>query len=119
MPHFWTSAPIPLRQIEDKLKTAFGLGRIEDDSENIWMWFEGRDPKGIHFNVSRGHREGEECLDERLVILLEPIPEDVHAYGHRLATTLGQPIHFGTLIYLGGDEFETRTETIFEPDEEP
>jgi len=112
-----------LDEVAKLLTPVFRLSECEFDAENLFEWFESEDCDGRTWNVSRKHRQGAPDFDDRLRIVLSPVPEDETSVGQKLADTLLCLVSFGEVTYVRGDQWDyaeqTRFTTSAEPDAPP
>lgn len=113
------TVPLTLETFCNQLRTSLQLPAFEFDSENVWEWGLTKIENGfVEVNISRKHNGGEPLFEEPLTILL--LVEDnalakydrdwvishlVPEFGQVIANLTKQATYYGTVEYLGGDEF--------------
>lgn len=114
----WFFSPEPLEEIGEAFVRAGIVDHFDGDEENVYEWLEAETGKGTSVNISRKHG-----LDElprnssqkiREVRLEEPVtvttgdPGEIETIAVQIAQALQCTVSLGTVIYLGGDEYEFR-----------
>lgn len=112
--NYWCVVSVDLHEIARLLTPVFNFNLCEFDAEDLYEWFETADSLGRAWNVSRKHRGGESAFDDRLRIVISPVPEDEDKVGRVLAETLKSPVIFGEVTYIKGDDYAYREQKRFE-----
>jgi hypothetical protein len=118
MREFWLSDRRDLAEIAAAVAREFDVA-LESDSENTFSWHDGRSEReGLAFNISRSHTRSRSSRTNPVRISVSG-PRYTEAalsiIGRRLAGCLSAPVTFGTVTYLGGNDFRFEGSDVYVP----
>lgn len=121
----WFFSPEPLEEIGEAFLRAGIIESFDDDEENVYEWLTARSHAGMSLNISRKHGWDELPRNSsrekiREIRMKEPITvtannENIQDIAEHIAEALQCSVSIGTVIYLGGDDYEFRESHKVQP----
>lgn len=105
--NFWCFTTLYLDEVASVLSVPFAL-KLSGGCENTWEWKEGRDGVGSYWNLSRQWDDDKANIEFPLRIVVDPVPKNPLEFANKLSGFLKVTVSFGTVEYIGGDDFTFR-----------
>src|SRR5689334_11122187 len=116
----WFISELNLVNLCQILEIELQLQEFEFDMENLYEWAEAEaQDNSWKINISRKHREGDPLPDEFYHILFAGQPPDLNIIAQQIATIIKVPVNLGSIIYLGGDDYDYKVIQQFINKENP
>lgn len=113
---FWFHSHLELL---DLWKLVGGTDPFRHDAENVWEWIGaevGEDPGRYHLSLSRKTNDPVHPVQVTLTHQENPpTPEMLDELGRRFAAALRTEVKFGTVEYVGGNDFTFTEQKSFRP----
>jgi hypothetical protein len=102
----WLRASIELDDLCRNLEAPLLLAPFEYDAENVFEWGEAKALDGRwEIDVSRKHDDGAPLPEEPYHVMLKGEHPGMEHIARTLARVAKAPVHWGTIKYLGGNEY--------------
>ncbi len=129
--YLWVTAPIELEIFCNQLGNDLQLPAFRFDCENVYEWGLTKIEHGyLEINISRKHNKGTPLFNEPICVLflvenIAPISYDkawvmrnfIQVYGQAIANLVKQTVYYGTVEYLGNEDFSYQPSQTFKPQE--
>jgi hypothetical protein len=127
--YLWVITPLDLEMFCNQLRDELQLPAFNFDWENVWQWGLTKIENGcVEINISRKHNHGKPLVEEPIMVLLlveNTAPTNynkswlmknlVLTYGQIIANLAKQPVSYGTVEYLAGENFIYKPSQTFKP----
>ena len=112
---FWFHSDQHLLELSKLIEIALETKPFSHDAENVWEWIEAETQDGLYrFNISRKHKDYSYPVQINVIYKEGKSLTEIRAsLGRRFTNALKKNIKFGSVEYLGSNDFEFTQEGIF------
>ena len=113
--NFWFHSNQKLMELSKLIEIAFETKPFSLGAENVWEWMEAESQDGLfQFNITRKHKDYSYPIQINVIYKEGKSLTEIREYlGRKFTNALKKNIKFGSVEYLGGNDFEFTQEGIF------